>query len=245
MLSDSWWKRKTASCAVTLLRVLVQLVAVAEPSVSALVLVERIATPSTPNAQSGRSSASGLLFFTSSPSLPPPPARGGAVARWYSMGVSGLTSFVTAKIVPASLRVSATAVTTTQASPIRLLVDGSGLLHELYASGGLDAAHGGQYVQFERLIVDYVRRCRRAGIELEVALDGLRPASKHATCLQRREREQQRCAEQWRFLASAASAAHSPFNNGLATLNQSSASTLPLFALVRCRSTSLHQMIAH
>jgi len=130
-------------------------------------------------------------------------------------------------------------VTTTRASPIRLLVDGSGLLHELYASGGLDAAHGEQYVQFERLIVDYVRRRRRAGIELEVALDGLRPASKHATCLQRREREQ------WRFLASAASATHSPFNNGLATLNQSSASTLPLFALVRCRSTSLHQMIAH
>jgi len=171
-------------------------------------------------------------------------------SRWcccprYSMGVSGLTSFVTAKIVPASLRVSATAVTTTRASPIRLLVDGSGLLHELYASGGLDAAHGEQYVQFERLIVDYVRRRRRAGIELEVALDGLRPASKHATCLQRREREQQRCAEQWRFLASAASATHSPFNNGLATLNQSSASTLPLFALVRCRRTSLHQMIAH
>jgi len=35
----------TASCAVTLLRTLVQLVAVAEPSVPAFVLGERIATP--------------------------------------------------------------------------------------------------------------------------------------------------------------------------------------------------------
>ena len=126
---------------------------------------------------------------------------GGAHSEVNKMGIKGLMKLINEN--------EASICTPTSTIQGRLIVDGYGVLHELYEKYELDWANGGCYAAQHRVTVEYFEAIVNAGGRPIVVVDGGGSEAQHADTVHRRQKEMQKTPEHVRNWHEGTPAPHS------------------------------------